>query len=67
MKRAEDMNEMTDEKGIDKLQNAIERLKSFDGEFHASPLFGETDKETLQKVSLLHAEHHLGYLAPKKA
>ncbi len=56
--------EMSDQQGIEKLQSAIDRLRSFDGEFYPSPLFGPTDRETLTRVSLLHAEHHLGYLEP---
>ena len=56
---------MSDQEGIDKLKEIAERIKSFSGELKPSPLFGPMDKETHQKVTLLHAEHHLGYLEPK--
>ena len=55
----------TDQDAIDKLQAVIDRVKSYQGELHPSPLFGPADHDTHVKVSLLHAEHHLGYLEPK--
>ena len=58
-------DEVTDQQGAAKLQETIGRLMSYEGELKPSPLFGPMDKETLIKVSLLHAEHHLGYLKPK--
>lgn len=57
-------DEMTDQQGIEMLQKTIDRVKAHDGELLPSPLFGPMDKETLLKVTLLHAEHHLGYLEP---
>ena len=54
----------TDEQGITKLRETIGRVESFDGDLLPSPLFGAMDMETLKKVSLLHADHHLGYLEP---
>lgn len=56
--------EITDRQGADKLREVISRVTNYDGDLKPSPLFGPTDKETLIKVSLLHAEHHLGYLEP---
>jgi hypothetical protein len=58
-------DEMTDQQGAEKLQETIGRLMSYEGELKPSPLFGPMDKETLINVSLLHAEHHLGFLEPK--
>ena len=55
---------MTDQQAIEQLQKAVDRLQSYIGELHPSPLFGPMDMKTLIKVSLLHAEHHLGYLEP---
>lgn len=57
--------EFDDQQGVDQLKAAVERLSQFNGELKPSPLFGPMDKATLTKVSLLHAEHHLGYLEPK--
>ena len=54
-----------DAQAVDHLRSTIERLRSHQGEFFPSPLFGETDFETLQTVSLKHAELHLGFLEPK--
>lgn len=56
---------LSDAEGVQRLQEAIERVNNHTGELIPSPLFGPMDKETLVKVSLLHAEHHLGYLEPK--
>ena len=58
-------NELTDEQGVQKLQQTVDRLASYTGSLHPSPLFGPMDKATLIKVSLLHAAHHLSYLEPK--
>ena len=53
---------MTEQAAIEKLASTIQRVKDHSGDLKPSPLFGPMDKETLIKVSLLHAEHHLGYL-----
>ncbi len=55
----------TDEEAVRHLQATIERVTSHNGPLNPSPLFGPMDMEMLVKVSLLHAEHHLGYLEPK--
>lgn len=58
-------DDFSDQQGIEKLRNAVDRLKAHKGALHASPLFGEMDMAMAVKVSLLHAEHHLGYLEAK--
>lgn len=58
-------DKMSDQQGVDQLKAAVDRVNNHQGEFHASPLFGEMDKPMHIKVTLLHAEHHLGYLEPK--
>ncbi len=60
-----DAEQLTDEQGVERLRQMVERVQAFDGELISSPLFGPMDKETHVKVSLLHAAHHLGYLEPK--
>jgi hypothetical protein len=63
-----DANAMSDEAGVEKLRNAVARVKRHfesNGEMHPSPLFGEMDHDMHRKVTLLHAEHHFGYLEPK--
>ena len=58
-------DQITDADGIASLKKVIDRANSFSGVLIPSPLFGPMDKETLIKVTLLHAEHHLGFLEPK--
>lgn len=58
---------LSDDQGIEKFQSTIDRVRSFEGELKPSPLFGPLDKEMHMKVTLLHAEHHLGYLEPKSS
>lgn len=59
-------DEMTDQQGIDVLDKTITRVMAYNGELLPSPLFGPMDKETLIQVTLLHAEHHLGFLEPSE-
>lgn len=59
-----DASSFSDQDGVEKLKEAINRIVEYSGDLLPSPLFGPMDKETLIKVSLLHAEHHLGYLYP---
>ncbi len=58
-------DELTDQQGVDQLQNVVDRLNAFQGELIPSPLFGEVAKPMQIQISLLHAEHHLGYLEPR--
>jgi len=60
-----DPDVMSDREAVAQLQRTVDRVMAYDGELLPSPLFGKTDKETHIKVSLLHAEHHFGYLEPK--
>ena len=57
--------EFSDQQGVAKLQEVVDRLKVYNGDLHESPLFGSMDKEMAIKVALLHAEHHFGYLEAK--
>ena len=57
--------EFSDLEGIDQLQRIVDRTRSFEGDLLPSPLFGEMDEESHVTVTLLHAEHHLGYMEPK--
>lgn len=57
---------MTDQQAAKLLQETIDRVQAYNGELHPSPFFGPIDHETHVKVSLLHANHHLGYLEPKQ-
>lgn len=57
---------VSDADGVAKLAEVLERMKTFDGPLQPSPLFGSMDREMWQRINLLHAEHHLAFLAPKK-
>ena len=58
-------DEMSDQQGVDQLQEAVDRVTAHNGALYPSPLFGEMDKQMHITVTLLHADHHLGYLEPK--
>ena len=51
---------------IEQFERTIERLRNFQGTMYPSPLFGALDRELAITVSLLHAEHHLGFLEPRR-
>ena len=57
----------TEAEAVAALKSTIERLQSHNGAFHPSPLFGTTDRESLEKTQILHCAHHLGYLHPSDA
>ena len=61
-----DPTTMTDEQGVEKLKETVARITSYQGVLLPSPLFGPMDMDTLVKVTLLHAEHHFGFLFPKE-
>jgi len=54
-----------DQQAIDQLQETIDRVQAHQGDILPSPLFGSWDRETMLKIKLCHAEHHLGFLEPK--
>ncbi len=58
---------VTDQAGVQLLSEVVERIKSHRGVLHPSPLFGDMDRELFIRVTLLHAQHHLGFLEPKSA
>jgi hypothetical protein len=58
-------SEHSDQEAFELLKQTIDRVRNHQGDLLPSPLFGPMDKETLLTVTLLHAEHHLGYLEPK--
>ena len=56
---------MSAEAAAKQYQETIDRLKSHQGKMHRSPLFGPMDRQKVEQLNLLHAEHHLGFLEPK--
>lgn len=58
-------DEAEEKEAAEKLKETIDRFMAYDGELHPSPIFGGSDRETLEKVQLMHCAHHLGFLEPK--
>jgi hypothetical protein len=59
-------DDMPDPEAVKKLVATVDRFKRHQGPFHASPLFGVLDRETLEKLQLIHCAHHLSFLVPEK-
>ena len=57
-------DEASDREAAEQFRRTVERVRSHSGELKPSPLFGPMDMKTLETVTLLHAEHHMGYLYP---
>ena len=49
---------------IARLGEVARRLQNHQGPFHASPLFGNLDHQTLVKLNVIHSAHHLSFLVP---
>jgi len=60
-------SECDDREGVAKLRRVVNQTEQFSGELHLSPLFGKIDMATHVRVSLLHAQHHFGYLKPNQS
>ncbi len=55
----------SDNEAVARLDATIKRFKEHSGHLHASPIFGEMDKETLTQLHLIHCAHHLSFLVPR--
>lgn len=53
-----------DADAVAELEKSIQRFQEFQGELHPSPLFGRMDKETAERLQLIHFSHHLSFLIP---
>jgi hypothetical protein len=58
-------DEKTDHEAVQDLLSTIERFKRHHGEFMASPLFGEMDRQQWNQLQLIHCSHHLSFLVPQ--
>ena len=56
-------DENTDAEAVDQLAATIDRFKSFDGPFYASPIYGDLTPEQHLKLQLAHCAHHLSFLS----
>jgi hypothetical protein len=50
---------------VEKLNETIERMKSYTGEIRPSPFFGKMTQEEWFGLNRVHAAHHLSFLIPK--
>ena len=57
----------TDQAAVDKLSATIRRVGAYREPLHPSPLFGNLNREQHLGLQLVHAAHHLGFLAPKSS
>lgn len=55
----------SEDTSVNSLKETIERLKSYDGPIHPSPLFGSLDGDTAMRLQLAHCAHHLSFLLPQ--
>ncbi len=51
---------------VEKLKQAVERLKAYTESIVPSPLFGHMTKDEAVGMQLVHAAHHLSFLIPKQ-
>jgi hypothetical protein len=51
---------------VQRLRETVERLIGWKDDYYASPLFGPMDRETVVRLQLIHAAHHLSFLIPNE-
>jgi hypothetical protein len=49
---------------VEELCRTIARFRAHSGSIHPSPVFGPMDKQTAEKLQLVHFAHHLSWLEP---
>jgi len=57
-----DLDEAT---AVQRLTAEIERFKPYTGDLHPSPLLGRMDKQTWERIQVVHCAHHLSFLIPR--
>ncbi len=50
---------------VERYKHVIQRLRSHQGELHASPFFGHLTASEWSELHTIHAAHHLAYLLPR--
>lgn len=63
--RFEPAADISDAQGIAMFLAAVERVKSYSGNFARHPYLGAITRQQWQQVQLIHCAHHLGFLIPK--
>lgn len=56
--------ERDEEDAVRRLRETVERLKTYRGDIHPSPLFGTMDYDTCVALQCIHASHHFSFLHP---
>ena len=54
-----------DRAAVEKLLATIARFRQYTGPMKPSPLFGQMDRDTVQKLQFIHFAHHLNLLVPR--
>jgi hypothetical protein len=52
-------------KAVEEFRTLVGEFRDFRGEMHPHPIFGKLDAKTWTDLTLIHAAHHLSFLAPK--
>ena len=60
-------DDRSDREAADALLETIGRLKTYEGPWHSSPLFGKMDRESVTQLLLVHAAHHFSFLIPNES
>lgn len=58
-------DQLGDQQAAEALFATLDRLKHHDGPLIPSPFFGDLDHEQLQRLTCIHAAHHLAFLWPR--
>jgi hypothetical protein len=64
-KRFEPPAEISDEIGVWKFTEAVERFEKFTGQMAVHPYFGVMTNAQWRALQLIHCSHHLSFLVPK--
>lgn len=51
---------------VERLRETVVRLISWKDDYYPSPVFGPMDRDTVVKLQLIHAAHHLSFLIPNE-
>lgn len=60
------VDELADAAAVGQFAKQVERFKRFQGPLHASPLFGKMSRQEMQELQIIHLQHHLSFLVPKR-
>ena len=55
----------SDGEAVANFRQTVCRMRDYRGAIHPSPLFGDMDLASAQRLQLIHCSHHLSFLIPK--